>query len=226
MHGIPLLFSILTLNLLFTQHLQAVELCSPFYCNQNVNDPIQFPFWVPENQTARCGFPWFGLTCNSDGQTLFPLGDAGHLIVGEISYLDQILLLSDPNRCIPKRVLELNHRWPDSFRFYPYGSPYTFLNCSRTNGTTLDMSMFPGDTSVVSCMSGGNYTVVAAFGRAAEEKMLEREGEWKCEMIDRVNAAFWWPEKQYGYGYDYRNGYYPMDLSNVYLQGSNTRPLC
>ncbi|XP_021846655.2 RING-H2 finger protein ATL20-like [Spinacia oleracea] len=220
MNRLALIFSIITLNLnlLFPQHLLTVaELCSPFSCNHHANDPIQFPFSVPENQTTRCGFPGFDLSCNSDGQTLFPLGEAGHLIVGEISYMDQILLVSDPNQCIPKRVIELNHRWPSSFRFYPYESPYTFLNCSRTNGTTLEMSMLPGDTSIVSCMSGGNYTVVAAFDSTAEEKMLERGREWKCEMIERVNVAFWGPGMQYEYDYD-RHGYYPMDLSNVFVQ--------
>ncbi|XP_056689659.1 putative RING-H2 finger protein ATL21A [Spinacia oleracea] len=230
MNKFPLIFSLLTLNLLFSQHLLASnELCSPFSCNQHRYDPIQFPFWVPKNQTSRCGYPGFDVSCNSYGQTLIPLNSGhGHLIIEGMSYPDQLLWVSDPKKCIPKRVLDFTHTWPALLRFGPLESTYTYLNCS---GTKLDPSVLPMGTSVISCMSGSNHTVVAAFDHEAETKMLERGGERKCEVIERVNAAFWWPEMRYGYEYrhgdEYRHGYYPIDdLSNVFVQLGWDIPSC
>ncbi|KNA13224.1 hypothetical protein SOVF_118690 [Spinacia oleracea] len=145
-----------------------------------------------------------------------------------MSYPDQLLWVSDPKKCIPKRVLDFTHTWPALLRFGPLESTYTYLNCS---GTKLDPSVLPMGTSVISCMSGSNHTVVAAFDHEAETKMLERGGERKCEVIERVNAAFWWPEMRYGYEYrhgdEYRHGYYPIDdLSNVFVQLGWDIPSC
>lgn len=212
MQPFPLIFSLLTLNLFFSQllQLQALETCTSFSCNQR--DPILFPFWVPKNQTSRCGYPGFELSCNSYSQTLLSLS-SDPLIVRGISYPDQLLWVSDPNHCIPKRVLNLSLS-STPFSFGPYSSPYTFLNCSGSKNP----AQLPMGSSVISCLSGPNYTVVATYGGETEEKMVVKGGEWSCEIIKRVNAAFWW--RNMGYGI------YPSDMSDVYVQLSWDVPSC
>ncbi|XP_021757663.1 putative RING-H2 finger protein ATL21A [Chenopodium quinoa] len=209
MRTFPLLFSLLFIFFI-QHHLQAVaELCSTFSCNQHRRDPILFPFWVPDNQTSRCGYPGFGLSCNSAGQTLLPF-KPDHLIVQGISYPDQLIWVSDPNHCIPKRVLEFSYSELMPFGYGPYDSAYTFLNCS---GPKVDPDQLPGGVSVISCMSGGNYTVVVAFDDVSEAKMRR-----KCEVVKKVNAAFWWRGMEYGV--------FPMDMSDVFVQLSWDVPSC
>lgn len=222
MHSYPLILPLLTLNLLlFPQLLLAVELCSYFSCNQHTRDPIQFPFWVPHNQTSRCGYPGFELSCNSKGQTLLSLSSRHrHLIVQGISYPDQLLWVSDPNHCIPKRILDatFSSSTLSPFSFGQYDSPYTFLNCSGPEHTKLDPELLPVGISAISCLSGGNHTVVVAFDGAAEERLVVKGREWKCEVMKRVNVAFWWHEMG--------SGYYPTDMSDVFVQLSYDVPGC
>ncbi|XP_074317687.1 RING-H2 finger protein ATL20-like [Silene latifolia] len=191
----------------------SVEICSTFSCNPTEQDTIMFPFHVPRNQSNRCGYPGFDLTCGRNGQTFLNLSSKP-LTVKAIWYTDQLLLVSDPDKCIPKRLLTLNLTSTP----FSYGAedmpPYTFLNCSRTKITNLDTSPFPW-TSVVACLSGSDYTVLTTLEKESEEELVDK---MKCKVMKRVNAAFWWKEMY--------EGYFPPDMSDVSLQLGWSVPNC
>lgn len=192
---------------------QAVEICPYFSCNHHRHDRIQFPFRVTRNQTNRCGFPGFELSCsNSNGQTLLNLPSSNNnnpFIVQAIDYSYQVLWISDPNNCIPNRILNSDFNLTGSpYWWGPDSAEYSFMNCSKLE----DPTRIPDGASVISCLSGGNYTVVSTSEKSSEEKM---ERELKCEVIKRVVAPLWWPE-----------GFYPEDMSDVFMQLSWDIPGC
>ncbi|CAO2819213.1 unnamed protein product [Amaranthus hypochondriacus] len=212
MHQILLIiFSFLTLNLLFSQFLQAVSICSSFSCNKHKDDPIQFPFRVPGNQTSRCGYPGFELSCNSHDQTFLSISSKSYIVEG-ISYSDQLLWVSDPNRCIPKQIIDSINLSTTPFSYRPLESPHTFLTCFGKS------DKLPAGVAEISCLSNRNKTVLMALDDRAAEKMLKEEKEWKCEVLKRVNAAFLWQGMEYGL--------YPNDMSDMFLQLSWDIPSC
>ncbi|KAL2902780.1 putative RING-H2 finger protein ATL21A [Bienertia sinuspersici] len=216
MNQYPIIFCLLTLlYVIFLPHLKAVELCPSFYCNDQKHDrdPIHFPFRVPENQTTRCGYPGFDLSCNSNNQTLLSSLSSEPLIVEGISYSDQLIWLSDPNHCTPKRVMDLSLT-STPFSFGRFGSAYTIVNCSQPAGSNPEL---PRGSSVITCMSEGNYTVIATFKKMAERELVRERG---CEVMNKINAAFWWRDME---EYDY---FYPTDLSDVLVQLNWGVPSC
>ncbi|KAH9605338.1 hypothetical protein KSS87_009272 [Heliosperma pusillum] len=182
----------------------SVEICSTFSCNRTEQGTIMFPFHVPRNQSDRCGYPGFDLTCGHNGETFVNIASKPLTVMG-ISYTDQLLIVSDPGSCIPNRVLTLNLTSTP----YSYGQvtpSYTFLNCSRNRISNVDTSLYPG-TSLVSCLSRGDYTILTTFERESEENLVD---QLKCKVIKRINAAFWWKEMN--------QSLYPSDMSDVLLQ--------
>ena len=124
--------------------------------------------------------------------------------------MDQLLWVSDPNGCVPKRVMNLNLTG-SPYMFGQYGIEYTFLNCSGPVYPTK----LPVGSSVVRCLSDQDFTAVLTFEKQAEEKLVK---EGKCHVTKRVVAPLWWR----GFGY----GFYPMDMSDVLLQLSWELPGC
>lgn len=201
-----------------TAHLQAVEICQYFSCNKHRRDTIQFPFRVPQNQTIRCGYPGFDLSCNSNGGTLLKLPSSNSsdpFVVQGIDYSYQLLWISDPKKCVPNRILNMDLNLTGSpYGLGPDSAEYSFLNCTNDNLGDPNSSI-PGGTSVISCLSGGNFTVVVTAEKVLEEKMV---GDLKCKMIKRVVAPLWWPELGYGS--------YPDDMSDIFIQLSWDIPGC
>ncbi|KAK9716678.1 hypothetical protein RND81_06G250200 [Saponaria officinalis] len=213
---IPFIFYLLILLQYFSCYSKAsIQKCPIFSCNPYEQDTIQFPFHVPRNQSSRCGYPGFDLSCGDSGRTYINISSKT-LIVKGIDYPNQLLFVSDPNSCIPKRILTLNLT-STPYSYGPETPSYTFLNCSQTNVTALvlDPTQLPIGTSVVTCLSGGDYTVMTTFERASEERLVS---ERKCRVIKRVNAALLWPEME--------EGFYPVDMSDVILQLSWGVPNC
>lgn len=209
---IPTIFYLLMI--FFIPHTQSAGICPSFSCNHlRKHFPIHFPFRVPRNQSNRCGYPRFDLSCSSHGETFLrlPSSPSEPLIIDEIDYADQILWVSDPNGCVPKRVMNLNLTG-SPYMWGPYSVEYTFLRCSGP----VDPTQLPVGSSVVRCLSEQDFTAVLTFEKEAEEKLLKLEG--KCHVTKRVVAPLWWR----GLGY----GFYPMDMSDVLIQLSWELPGC
>ena len=219
MHNLftPTILSLI-ICLSFTPHLQAIEICPYFSCNKHRPDTIEFPFRVPRNQTVRCGYPGFDLSCNSNGGTLLKLPSSNSsdpFIVQGIDYSKQLLWISDPEKCIPNRILNMDLNLTGTpYGWGPDNAGYSFLNCSNSNLRGPNSQM-PDGTLVISCLSSGNFTVVMTWENLLEEKMVR---ELKCEVIKRVTAPFWWPE--------FGQGSYPDGMSDMLLQLSWDIPDC
>ncbi|KAL5750093.1 hypothetical protein ACOSP7_024696 [Xanthoceras sorbifolium] len=115
---------------------------------------IRFPF-RRDDQAPRCGYPGFELSCNNGSQTILHLPNMGSFLVENINYKSQTILINDPDYCLPKRFTR-------SFTlsgtpFEPWNPvEFTFYNCSSGNALPTVFG-----SRVISCMSGGNFTVVA-----------------------------------------------------------------
>lgn len=186
--------------------------CPPFSCNPHLRDKTRFPFRVPYNQSTRCGYRGFELSCNGDVTLLnLPSNLSKPFVVRGIDYANQLVLLSDPDGCVPNRVLDLNLTG-SPYSSGPVTTRYSFLNCSKP---ISDPESLPRGTSVISCLSGADFTVVSTFESVAKEEM---EIGWKCKVIKEVVAVLWWPKLEYGF--------YPVDMSNAFLQLSWDVPGC
>ncbi|CAI9759351.1 unnamed protein product [Fraxinus pennsylvanica] len=137
----------------FTQPVLCDDSCSSASCDSVHGPRIRFPFRLIDRQPERCGYSGFDLSCNNQSQTILSLPLSGEFVVDYIDYIQQAILINDPDRCNPKKILN----------FSLSGSPfevtrtrkYTFLNCS-TDGIAYDLELFP-----LNCLSGENYTVMA-----------------------------------------------------------------
>ncbi|KAL5552312.1 hypothetical protein UlMin_002488 [Ulmus minor] len=129
--------------------------CPTTYCSSSeISLPVRFPFRLTSrNQDPRCGYPGFDLSCKNGNPTIsLPSGD---FVVGLINYGYQMLIIEDPQSCLPKRFLSGNFTVRGTpFRVGSFQS-FTFLNCSSTENTT-------GDEMVsIPCLSGISFTVKA-----------------------------------------------------------------
>ncbi|KAL5750088.1 hypothetical protein ACOSP7_024691 [Xanthoceras sorbifolium] len=132
----------------------SVQTC-PFSCGAPGPESwIRFPF-RRDDQALRCGYPGFELSCNNRSQTILHLPNMGSFLVENINYKLQTIRINDPDYCLPKRFTR---------SFTLSGTPFepwnpvelTFYNCSSGNALPTVSGL-----RVISCMSGGNFTVVA-----------------------------------------------------------------
>lgn len=126
----------------------AVITCPAASCSAT-SLPVQFPFWLLYRRqiNLQCGYPGFSLACNNRTQTVLNLPISGDFSVQEIDYKNQTILLTDPDSCLPRRLL--NFTLPRSSPFTPqFLREFIFLNCSFSNSSTE--SVFP-TISWVSC---------------------------------------------------------------------------
>ncbi|XP_008239036.1 PREDICTED: putative RING-H2 finger protein ATL21A [Prunus mume] len=111
---------------------------------------IRFPFWLRNLQPSSCGYQGFDLSCNN--QTILTLPSSGDFFVKTISYRDQIVRLSDPDNCLPKRFLDDDVSLQGTpFLFAQDLETYTFLNCSASQAT---------ESSAIPCLSSDSYYVI------------------------------------------------------------------
>lgn len=134
---------------------ERVITCQKRSCSGD-NLPIRFPFRL-KDQSTRCGYPGFGLSCDKQNQIILTLGDSKqHFVVRMIDYQKQTVWINDPGDCLPRRFL--NHEFNISNS--PFSSDdimtnYTFLNCSSSQEPRLYMF------SEIACLSDRDHTVYA-----------------------------------------------------------------
>ncbi|KAL3754171.1 hypothetical protein ACJRO7_001421 [Eucalyptus globulus] len=132
-------------------HVPTRDRCSRGGCSHGL--PVHFPFWLEGSHGPECGYPGFKLFCNQDGQTLLSVPNAS-LVVKDIDYVSQFVVLHDPTNCLPVRILDLNHLGFYASKYpYPYDNSYnyTLFKCpppDRTYLTEADCLSMPGSYKV------------------------------------------------------------------------------
>ncbi|BFG31941.1 hypothetical protein CerSpe_182160 [Prunus speciosa] len=135
----------------FPQKVASATNCVESTCTPG-GESVRFPFWLRNLQPSSCGYQGFDLSCNN--QTILTLPSSGDFFVKTISYRDQIVWLSDPDNCLPKRFLDHDVSLQGTpFHFAQDLEPYTFLNCSASQTT---------EPSAIPCLSSDSYYVMAS----------------------------------------------------------------
>lgn len=154
------LFLFLSLPLSFAANDCPYSLCA------NNGFPIRFPFRLPALQPKNCGYPGFTLRCNNRGMTVLNL-PSGDFLIRNINYREQVVQLYDPNKCLPRRLLELNLSGSPFKAIYHQN--YTFLSCppdsTRSRFTTID------------CLSNSTSTILATSSMSLATTLT------KCKII-------------------------------------------
>ncbi|KAF7828138.1 putative RING-H2 finger protein ATL21A [Senna tora] len=129
------------------------QLCQTTSCGQL---SIDFPFQLVQsnNQSARCGYPGFELSCTNHTQALLSLPSWSDVVVTSISLENQQVWINDPNGCLPKRFIDTNFSLQGSpFQLGDYYNllNYSFYNCPSNLTTSTMLGLDP-----ISCLSSSN----------------------------------------------------------------------
>lgn len=181
---LPWLFSLLFFLLPFVAI--SAEDCPATSCG---GITIKFPFQLRNSNRlpggnsfrSRCGYPGFGLGCNSQSQAILSLA-SGAFVVQEVDYAIQALWIKDPQDCLPKQYLHGLISFSDS-PFSPDSfNNFTFFNCS--SNVTLPSNRY----RPISCLSDHNNTVIALPTMFYDESRLP---ENSCEATATVSVPVW-----------------------------------
>lgn len=175
-------FLILFLTLLIPSP-SASASASESSCNTAVcyrNEPvISFPFRIPTQQPAPCGYKGFDVSCNITNQTLLDLPRSGWFSIQAIDYGEQELWINDPDNCLPRRILSLN--LTGSPFDAVYSQEFSFFNCSSSN-------YFKYGLNPIACLSSPNYTVFATSSYKVVEDL-----SLSCELVAAILVPVQWP---------------------------------
>ncbi|EYU29477.1 hypothetical protein MIMGU_mgv1a003032mg [Erythranthe guttata] len=81
--------------------------CTPIRCSKH-SPIIRFPFRHQTQQPQRCGYPGFDLNCDHKKDTVLVLPFSVNVVVKEINYTSQTILVHDPENCLPQKLPHLN----------------------------------------------------------------------------------------------------------------------
>ncbi|KAF7828136.1 putative RING-H2 finger protein ATL21A [Senna tora] len=157
MASLPLLLLVL-LFLILPHKTTSFQFCETTFCDTHGGPSIQFPFQLRKsNESKRCGYPGFQLSCNENSQTILILPRAGEFVVNQISLEDQKLWINDPNNCLAKRFM-------DNKSFSLTGSPFKLSEESNYSVVSLDFLNCPSSVvdslpiTPITCLSSTNYS--------------------------------------------------------------------
>ncbi|XP_022922932.1 RING-H2 finger protein ATL22-like [Cucurbita moschata] len=155
------------------------ELCFHSSCNGDFQT-IQFPFRIENQQPKSCGYPGFDLTCPSTGQPLLHLPSSGDFTVQYIDYENQEILVNDPNKCLPRKILSLEL---SGSPFHATNSEdFTFFNCSWSDPIPSEFNLNP-----IYCLSGLSYAVFASPSSFVNEILSS-----SCVAMKTVSVPYSW----------------------------------
>ncbi|KAI3935133.1 hypothetical protein MKX01_031400 [Papaver californicum] len=127
----------------------------PLSCG--VGEPqIRYPFALNGRQSKSCGDLGFDLSCNSSNKTVLQLPYSGNFLVQDINYTSQEMKIYDPDKCLPRRLLNL--RLPLQYKRVGLNQEYTFINCSSSS---VDVANISSLYAPISCLSSSTYTILA-----------------------------------------------------------------
>ncbi|GAB4826237.1 hypothetical protein Ancab_009102 [Ancistrocladus abbreviatus] len=164
--------------------IKAAAPCIEANCSSSPTTPIiRYPFRLTSLQPESCGYPGFDLHCQGL-QTVLNLPNHGNFTVQNIDYLQQEIILNDPNNCLPKMFLSHPLDLSNS-SFHPkYYQSFSLYNCSGPpyyyrNYTNLIM---------VECLSGSDFTVVVTITSGMESSLLPLSCKnWMADIKVPVN---------------------------------------
>ncbi|RXH78106.1 hypothetical protein DVH24_040077 [Malus domestica] len=150
-------FLIYFLFFLFHPH-SASTTCGGSNCSDG-GPLVRFPFQLTNHQAkTNCGYPGYDLSCNNRSQTTLTLPSFGDFTVQTINYMIQVVSISDPDNCLPKRFLHhetsLVENSPFLHRTFSSLVNYTFFNCSSS-----EVGSMP--SRIISCLSTEYFKVIA-----------------------------------------------------------------
>ncbi|XP_022761132.1 putative RING-H2 finger protein ATL21B [Durio zibethinus] len=125
------------------------ETCQQVSCRDVI---VDFPFRL-RDQPDCCGNPNFNLSCTKKSRTTITFPFSGDFIVDAIGYLETNLLISDPENCIAKHLLQGLDLYGTPFE-PQYPESYIFFNCSSF--VSIDYPAI-----YISCLSDTNFMVFA-----------------------------------------------------------------
>lgn len=162
--------------------LSTAQSCSVSKC---INDDfaIRFPFRIPDQQPARCGYPGFNLACNKAGVATLNLSSWEQFLVRNIDYVAQQIQLYDSDACLPRRFLQGFKLNLSNSPFMPlFSRNFTFLSCP----SQFAMSRFP----IIGCLSNSTNSVVATSSMSYVKSMST-----SCKIIDTLPVPVSHPDE-------------------------------
>ncbi|CAM8971971.1 unnamed protein product [Rhodiola kirilowii] len=177
-----LLFIILLLSIFPT----ALSVCPSSIC-ANSGPIVRFPFQLLFKQQPNTSYPGFNLSCNTQALTVLTLPNSGDFFVSRIDYYNQQITLSDPQNCIPKRLMNLNLS-NSPFDINYYYRNYTFLSCP----THLVQSRY----TTIDCLSNSTTSVLATTSLTLAQSISN-----SCTIIKTVPIPIPWPYLNYQNGF-------------------------
>ncbi|XP_075488929.1 RING-H2 finger protein ATL22-like [Primulina tabacum] len=162
---------------------QSSDPCQPETCDAAIGLLVRFPFRLVNRQPPGCGYPGFDLYCDGKNRTILNLPRSGEFRVDYIDYNAQALLINDPNSCLPNRILSFS--LSGSPFALAFARRYTFFNCSSR--WMNHSSSYPYPFVLLDCLSGRNYTVVAARSRLSGTDVPP-----SCRSIASVSVPLQW----------------------------------
>ncbi|KAF7847309.1 hypothetical protein BT93_L3100 [Corymbia citriodora subsp. variegata] len=151
------------------------DLCGPRRCPRR--PPVQFPFVLPDEQPAYCGYPAqdFKLSCSKGGNTLLRLPETPRPLIVTSIPDNRSIVVQDPKQCIPLllRNLNLSSFSYDMSQISRYSSYPTTIPCSKRSSSSsmtrlhclsqpsfdvyaVESNSYVGDLPLVSCERNGS----------------------------------------------------------------------
>ncbi|KAF3432839.1 hypothetical protein FNV43_RR23941 [Rhamnella rubrinervis] len=171
-------YILLLLLFFFSCLATSLQVCTKAVCGMGEPE-IRFPFVVKNGrQSKSCGYPGFGVSCDTRSQTVLNLPNSGDFTVQAIDYGTQEVWINDPNNCLPQRILSLNL---SGSPFYgAFNQDFTFFNCT--------LGYFRQRLKPITCLSGSTYTIYATASFVVASYLSS-----KCNSLGTFPVPVQWP---------------------------------
>ncbi|KAL7150114.1 hypothetical protein ABFS83_05G087600 [Erythranthe nasuta] len=132
--------------------------CMPTSCRKH-GPTIRFPFIRKNQQPQHCGYPGFDLYCDHKNDTILVLPFSINVVVRNIDYASQKILVYDQEICLPKKLHDLN--LAASPFLTNFLSDYILFNCSDPPKRDLGF--------VIPCLGDSTYQIYAVNSKSSME---------------------------------------------------------
>ncbi|CAI9768824.1 unnamed protein product [Fraxinus pennsylvanica] len=141
---------------------------SPITCGNN-SFYIQYPFKLHEEGQKPHpinGYQEFNLRCTSEGIAILNLKPSSEeFYVRDINYFEQKIILEDPGKCLPRRLMNFSWSFDSPFRSVFYQN-YTFLRCPMDHHASAKAEFIP-----IGCLSNSTVSMYATSSILRAEEM-------------------------------------------------------
>ncbi|KAK2421465.1 rust resistance kinase Lr10 [Trifolium repens] len=154
--------------------------CRESSCGHN-QPIIRFPFQLIKDSQDQCVYPKFCLYCTENKNTMLllptPSGPV-EFFVPQIDYELNLILISDPENCLTKKLLKLNSSSFLPYRFYSESKEkISFFNCSSVRKQHLRNLDLINQNSQ-------DMTTCPIYASSSDESVIELDLESCTKMFD------------------------------------------